>query len=348
MPPKPIPYKSICDAVFKKELLPAVYRWISNLSPEELARFKTVFPVLASDEALRPSKTSKRFPNRLQPSRYTMPEWNILPEVDPPRAATNTIESWLARPTTSHTTYGTFTEEQGRVARAVPTRTRQDEKSTWMATTRSPKYMASWADRNMNTTYQHDYCHSGFARTLRDQTRDQTVIVYSKATLGPEASIRACEYIDVDPVWTRDFREMCRSLRDAIEATAYREAHTTMKSANGLRFTHPRWTDPVPVSVGLARSAEQYWSTTHRRDFIPLVKTQDTTGYDDQHRARYSKPFDNHPMTDKPTTVFMAEFVDHMKNKDDQPLYWTDMVVRIPPGTAPVGEILGKGSLSTR
>jgi hypothetical protein len=65
MRPKPIPCKSTCDAVFEKELLPAVYRWISNLSPEELARFKTVFPVLATDDALRPSTTSKRLSNRL-------------------------------------------------------------------------------------------------------------------------------------------------------------------------------------------------------------------------------------------------------------------------------------------
>jgi hypothetical protein len=339
----PIPFKDVCDAVFKADLLPAVYRWISNLSPEELARFKTVFPILARDETERAATATKRQLGRLQPSRYTMPEWNVLPPVEPQVSRPHTMESWLRRPTTSHMTYGAFDEGQMRAGRAVPTRTRADEKSTWMTTTRSAQYMASWADRNMNTTYHHDYCHTGFGRTLRDQTRGQTVTVYSKATLNDEAAARAADYIDVDPVWTRNFREMCRSLRDAVEATAYREGYTPIKRATGPHYTHPRWVDPVLVSVGLPRSAESYWSATHRRDYLPLARAQDTVGYDDQHRSRYSRPFDTHPLTEKLSTTFTANFLDHMKNKDDQPEYWTDMVVRIPPGTAPVGDILGAG-----
>jgi hypothetical protein len=203
--------------------------------------------------------------------------------------------------------------------------------------------MESWNNRVMNTTYRHDYCHSGFDSTLRNQTLDQTVIVYSKNTLSPEAAERAKLHIDKDPIWTRNFRELCRSLHDAVEATAYREGYTPIKEAPGERFTHPRWIDPVPVSVGLPKPAEAYWASTYRHDFYPLTKIRDTAPYDDQHRARYSKPFDNHPITEKTTTIFRTDFVDHMANKEEQPDYWTDMTVRIPPGTAPVGNIEGAG-----
>ena len=37
------------------------------------------------------------------------------------------------------------------------------------------------------------------------------------------------------------------------------------------------------------------------------------------------------------------DYLDHIKNKDDQPAYWTDMVVRMPPGSGVVGEVLGNG-----
>ena len=69
-----IPYKDICDKVFKSELLPAVYRWISALSKEELARFNLVFPRLVCDDASdRPMTRTVRQYKPLA-SKYTMPD----------------------------------------------------------------------------------------------------------------------------------------------------------------------------------------------------------------------------------------------------------------------------------
>jgi hypothetical protein len=48
-------------------------------------------------------------------------------------------------------------------------------------------------------------------------------------------------------------------------------------------------------------------------------------------------------MREKITTTFRTEFLDHMASKDDHPDYWTDMVVRIPPGSAVAGNIEGAG-----
>jgi hypothetical protein len=69
---RPVPHKAICDAVFKPELLPAVYRWVANLSPQEFVRFATVFPPLARESSA--SASPRALPVRLQASRYTMPE----------------------------------------------------------------------------------------------------------------------------------------------------------------------------------------------------------------------------------------------------------------------------------
>jgi hypothetical protein len=215
------------------------------------------------------------------------------------------------------------------------------DKSQINTTERSEAYMERWNDRMMNTTYRHDICRSGFQRTLRDQNADQTVIVYSKATLNDTASQKAKEFIDVDPVWTRNFRELCRSLADAVDATAYRECFTTLKQGCTERFAHPKWSDPVAVSHGLDRSAESYWQSTHRTDFVHRERPEETFKAVDQHRACYTRPFDLFPMTEKTTTTFRQEYQDHMASKDDHPDYWTDMTVRIPPGSGVVGDVVG-------
>ena len=51
--------------------------------------------------------------------------------------------------------------------------------------------MARWAAKMMNTSYRADICHSGYSRTVKDVTVDQTVTVYSKGTLNEEAAQRA-------------------------------------------------------------------------------------------------------------------------------------------------------------
>jgi hypothetical protein len=338
-----IPYQNICDVIFKSELRPAVYRWISGLSPEELARFRSVFTRIANDIKTKAGPTTKEKHYRLQPSKYTMPEWQLFPPADPPVERDLSTDGLLRRPTTSNLTYGAFNQDQMRTARAIPTRTRADEASQINQTEKCEAYMAEWAPKMMNTTYRHDICHSNYKQTVQQQDLDQTVLVYSKNTLTPEASEKAKAYVDKDPVWTRNFRELCRSLNDAIDATAYRAGFTTLKTAPGERFTHPKWSDPPYVSHGLKKPAEAYWMPTYHTDFVDPGRLPDSYTKDDQHRARYSNPFDFHPKTEKQTTTFRAEFVDHMASKDDHPEYWTDMVVRIPPGTAVVGNCQGHG-----
>ncbi|OHT04022.1 hypothetical protein TRFO_28563 [Tritrichomonas foetus] len=340
-----VPYIHICEAVFKPELRPAYIRWISHLSPEELQRFHAVFPRLAKDKTKDRPTTRDIRANKLMASKYTMPEWNILGVKDAIRNREQKNEDPLSRPTTQHLTHGNFDYDQMRTARAIPTRTRQNDVSQINATERSKAYMERWAEKMMNTTYRHDICHSGYTRTIHDETIDQTVLVYSKGVLTPEATERAKKFIDVDMQWTRAFREMCRSLADSIDATAYRNNFTTIKKANGERFTHPKWTDPIPVSRGLKKPAEAYWETTHRSDFKKSERPDETYQVEDLHRACYSCPFDHHVKVDKLSTTFIDDFLDHMAHKDDQPLYWEDMKVRIPPGSGVVGNVLGDGNI---
>jgi hypothetical protein len=338
-----IPHKEICDILFRPELRPAVHRWISNLSPEELARFHTVFSRIADDLKKSKGPTTKAKHYRLQASKYTLLEWPLFPRPDPPEERDLSTDAMLRRPTTSHLTYGAFSREQSQNSRAIPTRTRADDKSQINAAEKCEEYMEQWAPKMMNTTYRHDICHSGYGQTLRGKTLDQTVLVYCKATLTPDASEKAKAYVDKDPVWTRNFREICRSLADAIDGTAYRAGFTTLKEAPGERFVHPKWSDPPFVSHGLKRPAESYWFPTYSTDFVDPGRLSTTYQVDDQHRARYSNPFDFHPMTEKTTSTNRREFTDHMATKEDQPEYWTDMIVRIPPGTAVVGNLQGCG-----
>jgi len=337
-------YQEICDAVFKAELRPAAQRWIAGLSPEELARFRSVFPLLAQDAAPNCQAATAKRDSRLQPSRYSVPEWRTFGAHEKAAEQEMTTDSLLARATSSHLTYGTFDSDQMRtaLAQAVPTRTRESDKSQINATERSEAYMARWSERMMNTTYRDDICHSGFQRTVRNRTSDQTVVVYSKATLNAAASERAKGLIDKDPVWTRSFRELCRSLADSVDSSAYRSGYTTLKKATGERHAVPRWTDPVPVSRGLERPAETFWQTTHRSDFVPSTPADDEYRAVDQHRACYSRPFDLHPKTEKLSSCFRDDYLDHMKNKDDQPEYWKDMRVIMPAGSGVVGSILGR------
>jgi hypothetical protein len=167
------------------------------------------------------------------------------------------------------------------------------------------------------------------------------VVVYSKATLNDAASEQARQYVDVDPVWTRSFRELCRSLAESMDATAYRSSFTSVKQTSGQRCVHAKWTDPGPVSHGLDRSAESFWTSTTRTDFVPVRKPEETFRAVDQHQACYSRPFDLHPMTEKNTTTVREGYTDHMASKDDHPAYWNDHRVRVPPGSAVVGSVLG-------
>jgi hypothetical protein len=340
---KTTPFKAVCDAVFKPELLPAVYRWVSALSHEEIVRFSTVFPILASDGREIPDPPAKKVGMLMQASRYTIPEWGCFGSEATPRDIVPEMESMLRRPTTSHLAYGAFNQQQMRNAVPPPTGSRASERSQIIPDHRSEQALQMWSDRRLNTTYRHDMCHSGFERTVRDQTADQTVTIYSKNTLNAAAAERASRYVDRDPVWTRNFREMCRLLSDAITATDYREAFTEVKEATGERHKHPRWRDPEPVSVGLPKPAEQYWGTTHRTDHPQLRRERENPPYDDQHRARYKRPFDVHARTEKPTTTVRDEFRDHIANRNEQPEYWRDMIVRVPPGSAPAGNIAGDG-----
>jgi hypothetical protein len=297
--------------------IPAVYRWVSGLSHEQLARFATVFPILANDDRNIPSTTTKKTGMLLQASRSTMPEWGCFgtETVTSAREPVG-IEASLRRATSSHLVYGAFEERQMREAIPVLTHTRRTEKSQINQPERSAEYMEKWSERQLNTTYRHDYCHCGFDRTVRDQNVDQTVVVYSKNTLNDNAAARAAHYVDRDPVWTRNFREMCRMLSDAITATDYREGFTEVKKAKGERFTHPRWGDPEYVSTGLEKPPEASWAST-QRDYGPLRKTKETVPYDDQHRARYSKPFSVNSKIEKQTTTVRADFKDHIACRDD-------------------------------
>lgn len=336
-----IPYKEICDAVFKKDILPAVYRWISSLSPEQLQRFSDTFPCLAQDNCEGTITRTHHVENKLQSSRYTMPEWQTFGTCKPIPVDEKSIESMLARATSSNLTYGAFDDEQMRAAKAVPTRTRDSDKSQINSTERSESYMTRWAARMMNTSYRSDICHSGYKRTVKDVTVDQTVTVYSKATLNEAAAARAKNIIDKDALWTRTFRELCRSLADSIDGTCYRNSYTTIKKATGARCVHPRWSDPLPATTGTTKAPESLWQTSMRGHFAPPVKTEETFKVADQHHACYKRPFDLYPMTDKITSGFRDDFVDHVKNKDDQPEYWVDMRVKMPAGSGVVGNVIG-------
>jgi hypothetical protein len=343
MSEREIPYRSVCDIIFKKNLLPAVYRWISSLSPEELARFGTVFPLIATDITNPPSSAEPdSSETQVQPSHSTIPERPLFRGQHEGTNASFTPEALLARATCSHMTYGAFDDEQMRQCRAVPIRTRESDKSQINTSERSPAYMARWSERMMNTTYRNDICRSGVSRTLRDQTVDQKLVIYSKGTLNDEAAETAKQYIDKDATWTRNFRELCRSLADSIDGTAYRASFTTIKTGAPPTFTHPKWTEPLPVSVGLSRPAESYWASTQRRDFAPVRKPEETFKAVDQHRSCYDRPFDLHPLTEKSSTTVREGYVDHMATKEDHPEYFMDMQVRVPSGSGVVGGVVGR------
>lgn len=339
MKPKTIPYKAIVDKVIRPNLLPAAYRWISNLNAESLQRFNTVFARLATDEAKAEPVTIQKKPAPLQASRYTVPEWRLfqIPKDDDKKE-----EDLLACPTCTHLTYGAFDEEQARQARAIPTRTRANDRSQINTAANDPDYMAKWSQRNMNTSYRHDICESTFATTITSKTKSQQILIYSKGVLSDYAMKRAEQYADVDPVWTREFREMCRNLADSTDATAYRTGFTEFKEGERSRFGVPKWVDPEPVvSRGKQRPAESFWETETHRHYQATKRPEETFHVRDQHRAMYSCPFDHHAITEKTSTCFHDDFQDHMANKDDHPEYFKDMKVRIPSGSAVVGDVLG-------
>jgi len=343
MKSKQIPFQDICDAIFRPEILPAVYRWISGLNSESLQRFNYVYKRLTTDNSDNitelPTQNTKE---KLQTSKYTMREWSTLkPDNTEVVSKTRSINDYLARATSSNLTYGAFDEEQMRASRARPTRTRANDVSQINSTERSPEYMARWSERMMNTSYRNDICRSGFKRTIKDQNIDQTVIIYSKNTLNNVACERAKKYIDVDAAWTRHFREMCRSLSDSLDATAYRNNFTSIKQSKGERHVHPKWVDTLPPTKGMTRPAESYWETTMHADLRPSERADETFVVTDQHHACYSCPFDHHPLTEKPQSSFRSDFQDHMATKDDHPEYFKDMRVRMPPGSGVIGDVIG-------
>jgi hypothetical protein len=92
----------------------------------------------------------------------------------------------------------------------------------------------------------------------------------------------------------------------------------------------------------MPKPAEAFWETTYRTDYHPMDRTEETWRATDQHRACYSRPFDLHPQTEKSLSTTTRDMLqDHMAAKDDHPMYWKDMKVRIPPGSASVGRVLG-------
>lgn len=344
------PHKNIIDAVFKQDYQPAAYRWVSAMQPETLTLFESVFKRLSVDMEDPGDNEKQQQKSQLMASRYTIPEWKIMPIADVPKDSgeEESVDSLLRKPTESNLTYTKFTPEQSRVCRAVPTRTRDSDKSQINATENSPAYISRWAARNMKTSYMNDICKSDFGSTIQNKTVQQTVLVYSKGVLSDAAAKRAEKYVDVEPVWTRNFRELCRSLHNSSDSTAYRTGYTVVKKPPpGERFVCPKWSDPKPmVTRGEKKSAESFWQTEMKAEYHQLKKPEETFKAASQHKACYSCPFDHHALTEVgQTTTMRAEFPDHMANKDDHPMYFDDMKVTIPPGTAAVGEVIGTGGV---
>lgn len=340
-------HKNIADAVFKKELLPAAYRWISSLQPEKLELFQEVFSRLTTDSQSSPQMTTRSLSQRKAvASRYTMPEWNRMP-IEEAKAAERAAGNPdpLSRPSTYAIDFIRYDQDQTEVARGRPTRTRDNDKSQINSAEQSPTYLKRWAERQLNTTYREEVCRSTFDSPIGGRSVRQQIVVYSKGVLNTAAEGRAEAYVN-DTTWTRPFREMCRDLKDSINSTAYRADFTSLKTSNQERFAHPKWSDPVPVSRGMAQSPESTWCSEEHRTYTRLKREADRYTAVDQHRAAYSKPFDQHAITEKTTTTtFRSDFTDHMADRDDHPMYFEDMRVRIPPGTGPAGKIVGDGRL---
>lgn len=340
------PHKDIIDVVFRPDILPAAYRWVNSMQPETVKLFVKVFKRLASD--IQKNKDIKKNVEKitLQKSKYTMPEWSLLPIGQTPDAPPPGVDDLLKRPTCTNIAHTEFTQEQRDVARAVPIRTRDSDKSQINATENSPVYLERWARRNLNTTYNADIGKGTLVSSVKENSIRETVKVYSKGVLSEIAMQRAEAYVDKDPVWTRSMRELCRSLISNADSTAYRAGFTIVKKLpTGERFAHPKWSDPKPVLGTTTRAAESFWESEMNRSYVPLKTLEETFKVADQHRARYECPFDFHALTEKNTSTIRADFPDHMASKDEHPLYFDDMKVTIPPGTASVGEIVGKGGV---
>ena len=338
-----VPHKAIIDIVFRSDYHSAAYRWVSSMQPENLSLFESVFKRLTTDhDDFLGDLGNKVTINKLQASRYTIPEWRNFPIKEAQMKEEAKTKDLLAKPSTTNLTYIDFTEEQRKVCRATPARTRDNDKSQINSTEQNPAYIEKWAERNMKTSYANDICSSTFKRTVKDRTITQTVLVYSKGVLSEDAARRAEKYADVCANWTRFFREMCKSLMQSNDSTAYRSGFTVVKPVSVERFVHPKLTDPAPVlSRGVLKPAESFWESEQKHSYVPMKKQEETFKAGNQHKARYSCPFDHHALTEKPTSHIRSDFQDHMATKDDHPLYFDDMKVVIPPGTAVIGNIIG-------
>jgi hypothetical protein len=339
---KEVPYRDVCDLVFKKDLLPAVYRWVSSLSPENLVRFSRVFPRIAQS-ILDPSEDDQNSDscNESYAPSSTMPEWTLFQTIDQPRQTPLSPEFLLSRPTSSHLTYGAFDADQMRACRGVPTRTREHERSHIHTAERCGANMDRWKERAMTTTYRRDLCGAA-DRPAGDPTADQIVIVYSKGTLNAEAASAAAGHIARDPAWTREFREMCRGLAEAINATAYRAGFSGVKAAPVAQHTRPKWSDPTPVSHGLARPAETFWQTSHQAAFVPAPVPAPARRAADRGKAEHVLPFDLHPGAEKMTTATREAFRDHAAEREERSEYYADAWVRTGPASAVAGRIVGR------
>jgi hypothetical protein len=338
MQEKEIPHREVCDRVFRKDLLPAVYRWVSALSPAGLTRFERVFPRIAR-AIVDPSSISTD--NSTTSSYSSMPEWSLFQGSAPPSVDLSP-ETLLSRPTSSHLTYGAFSADQMRACRGVPTRTRENDRSQIHTAERCGANMERWTERAMNTTYRKDICHAPVEGGVKNCTEEQMAIVYSRGTLSEEAVSAVAPMIGRDGGWTREFRELCRALAEAADATDYRAGFTGVKVAPPATHTRQKWTDPVPVSHGLARAAETFWQTSNRADFVPVTRPVESYRPADQRKAEMETPFDRHPGAEKMISATREAFRDHTAERDDHPEYYSDARVRIGGASAVAGRVTGR------
>lgn len=336
-------HRRIVEAVFKKEFIPACEIWIKGMQPDKVDQFESIFTRLIQED--NSQVKTRQLPERnAVSSKYTVPEWNVFHLNEPKAQNEKPSDDPLRRPSTSNLTYGHFKPEDTKFCRGVPTRNRNTDFSQIYVGENSPAAIDNWGKNTLNSTYREELCHQSSYRPIATVGADQ-MVVYCKGLLNAKASERAKQHVS-DPVWLRLFREFCRDLRNTIDGTAYRSAFTTVKEVNKNRCTHPKWKDPELVTNGKGNSPEKSWRSETRSAHRRFEKQTDRYSKIDQHKAGYNRPFDLTPQTDKRiTTCLRGDYVDHLAMKDSHPIYFQDMSVRMPPGTGPMGTIVGDGKL---
>jgi hypothetical protein len=191
----------------------------------------------------------------------------------------------------------------------------------------------------MSTTYRRDICRTANERTVQDATPEQKVFVYSKGTLNSEAVSVLSQFIEKDPICAREFREICRSLSESINSTAYRNGFIEKKVVPTTQHRKPKWMDPIPVSKGLPKPAETFWQTSNRADFKPITRIEEKYRPSDQIQV---KPFDLHPGVEKLGTTMREAIKDHCVDREQHPEYFGDGNMRIGSASAVAGKIVGR------